>query len=289
MSDSIVRFLFEESNVRGRVVHLESVWRHIRTRYDYPTVVMRVLGEAVAACAMLLTTIKVEGSVTLQVQSEGPLSFLVVQGRSDLSMRAVAHWREEISEQPLSSLCQGGRMAITIEPDKGKNRYQGLVSLEGDTLAEALEAYFERSEQLPTRLWLAADSERASGMLLQKVPGDEAGDTDLWARTQILAETLKRDELLQLEVAGLLRRLFHEEDVRVFEPEICTFRCRCSREMIRNVITQFGPDEARQMVKEDGSIKAECEFCTQVYEFDSVDVEEIFAASHQPDVPSTRH
>lgn len=289
MEDALVKFLFEKSNVRGRIVRLDGVWRAIRSRYDYPQVAAQLLGEATAACALLMSTVKLDGSVTLQLQSEGDLKFVVVQGRSDRSLRAVAHWRDEISPRPLSELCPEGRMAITLEPDQGKQRYQGIVELAGDTFATALTEYFERSEQLPTRLWLSADSERATGLLLQRVPGEEGDDEDLWERAVALAETVQSDELLQLSSDEILHRLFHEEDVRVFEPELYSFRCRCSRDMIRNVISQLGFDEAHKMVSEDGEIRAECEFCTQTYAFDAVDVEEIFAAADQPDVPTTRH
>jgi molecular chaperone Hsp33 len=252
VEDALVKFLFEKSNVRGRIVRLDGVWRAIRSRYDYPQVAAQLLGEATAACALLMSTVKLDGSVTLQLQSEGDL-------------------------------------AITLEPDQGKQRYQGIVELAGDTFATALTEYFERSEQLPTRLWLSADSERATGLLLQRVPGEEGDDEDLWERAVALAETVQSDELLQLSSDEILHRLFHEEDVRVFEPELYSFRCRCSRDMIRNVISQLGFDEAHKMVSEDGEIRAECEFCTQTYAFDAVDVEEIFAAADQPDVPTTRH
>ena len=289
-SDVLSRFVFERTNVRGELVHLDATWRAILERRDYPEPVRELLGQAMAAAALLITTIKFNGSLILQVQGDGPVSLIVVQAKSDRTLRGLAHWTDPVLPGPLAQLVGKARLAITIDQGGERERYQGIVALETEeNLARALEDYFARSEQLATRLWLSTGAERAAGMLLQALPG-ETDDADAWNRTVQLADTLSNEELLELPQREVLRRLFYEEDVRVFEPEPVSFRCTCTRERIETVLRSLGYDEVQGIIAEQGRVSVDCEFCNQNYVFDPVDVEKLFAASeHQPNVPPTRH
>lgn len=287
--DVLNRFLFEHTRVRGELVHLEGAWKAVLERQDYPQPVRDLLGQAMAAAALLSATIKFDGSLTLQLSGDGPVSMLVVQAKADRTLRGMAHWQDPVPAGPLTALAGNARLGLTIDPGEGMDRYQGIIGLEGEaTLADALEGYFRRSEQLATRLWLAADGERAAGMLLQALPGHDE-DPDAWDRTTQLGGTLTDDELLQLGHREILHRLFHEEDVRLFESEPVSFRCGCSRERIENVLRGLGYDEVQSILEDEGVVAVDCEFCRQHYEFDSVDAEQLFAASDQPEVPTTRH
>ena len=177
---------------------------------------------------------------------------------------------------------------LTIDPGEGGERYQGMVAVEQDLLQSTLEDYFAQSEQLATRLWLTANDQRACGMLLQQLPGQSDDDED-WNRDVFLGETVSDDELLELSVTDLLHRLYYEEDLRLFEPEPFSFRCACSVERIDTMLRGLGYDEVRDILEEQGKVSVNCEFCRQVYAYDAVDIERLFAASDQPEVPPTRH
>jgi molecular chaperone Hsp33 len=290
--DSLQRFVFEHAPIRGEVVHLDATWRAVLERRDYPPVLRDVLGEMMAAAALLASTIKFDGRLIMQVQGEGPVQLLVVECSSERAMRAVAQWRGEIPAFParasLAEILGSGRLAITIDPDKGKERYQGIVSLEGDSVAEAIEGYFARSEQLATRLWLAANAEQAAGLLLQRLPG-ASYDDDAWDRAVHLASTLTRGELLDLPVPALIHRLYHEEDIRLFSRMPVSFRCSCSRARVEAVLRMLGPDEVQGILAEEGRVRVACEFCGSRYEFDPVDVAQLFAADPYFQASPTRH
>ncbi len=286
--DTLHRFLFEHTNVRGELVHLDASWQAALERKDYPAPVQELLGQAFAAAALLSATIKFNGSMTLQVQGDGPVTLLVVQATAQRNIRGLAHWEGHVAHGSLAELIGRGRLAITIDPGDMGERYQGIVDLQQDSLAQCLEDYFRQSEQLATRLWLAADGVSAGGMLLQELPR-ETEDDDAWARDVHLGETIRHDELLQLPAREILHRLYHEEDVRLFEGEPVSFRCSCSRERIETMLRGLGHGEVQSVIEEQGAVRVDCEFCNQHYEFDSVDVESLFAASDQPEVPTTRH
>jgi molecular chaperone Hsp33 len=291
--DTLRRFVFENAPVRGEIVRLNATWRAVLERHAYPRVVRDTLGEYLAASALLSGTIKYDGSLTLQVQGSGPITLLIAECTSQRTLRGLAHWTGDVRPGPLSELTGSGQVAITIDPGPEKERYQGIVELHGDTIAEALGHYLERSEQLSTRLWLGADSEIAAGLLLQKLPNGGRvyanEDDDLWNRAVQLASTITPEELIDLPPKELIRRLFHEEDVRLFESEPVSFRCGCSRERVRTMLRALGTDEVHDIIKERGSVSVTCEFCNQRYEFDAVDAEQLFAADAPPAVPPTRH
>lgn len=291
MKDSLQRFLFEDANVRGELVHLDAAWHEVLQRSEYPEPVRDLLGEMMAAAVLLSATIKFEGSMTLQVQGGGPVSLMVVECTHQYALRGLAHWDEEALGEAgdgLEALLGDGRLAITVDPGAGRERYQGIVALEGSSLSEALDAYLARSEQLDTRLWLAADGASAAGLLLQRLPGEQP-DADAWNRVTRLGETVTDRELIDLPAGEVMHRLFHEEDVRVFESQAVSFRCSCSRERVANMLRSLGPEEVHDVLEEQGAVEVACEFCNQRYDFDRVDVEQLFAGADQPHVPRTRH
>jgi molecular chaperone Hsp33 len=278
-TDSLRRLLFENTRIRGLLVSVDETFRSATRRHEYPGPVRELVGESLAATALLAATIKFDGSLALRVQSAGPVHLLVAQITGNRALRGLARWRGDVAPGPLSSLTGAGHLAMTIDTGPGEDRYQGVVELEGATLAAAVDTYFARSEQLPTRLWLAADGSRAAGMLLQKLPGGEATDDESWRRVVLLAETITRAELVALDGEDVLRRLFHEEDVRVFEPAPLRFECTCSRETIESLIRAFGREEADAIVREEGGVHASCEFCNRRFDLDAVDVAALFSAN----------
>jgi molecular chaperone Hsp33 len=279
--DALRRFMFEEFPVRGEVVRLEESWRAVLERETYPPAVRDLLGEAMAACVLLASTLKFDGLLTLQIQGEGDLHLLVVQCGSDLVVRGLAKWKGEDPRGSLAELTGGGRLAITIERRTDRDRYQGIVLADTDTLADCLESYFAQSEQLPTRIWLAADGNGAAGLLLQQLPGlpgAPEGDADGWQRAGILAGTLSSAELLALDTRSLLRRLFHAEDLRLSDPRAVAFRCSCTRQRVETALRLLGRAELDELLADEGRIEVRCEFCNKAYEVDAVDVEQLLAA-----------
>lgn len=284
--DQLHRFIFEHLGVRGELVQLGASWRAVRDNQDYPATVAAQLGQGLAAVMLLSGTIKFKGSLILQVQSEGPLSLLVAQATDQRTLRGLAHWQGEVPLGDLAATFGAGRLVITAEAPNGE-RYQGIVPLEGSGLAEAIGNYFAQSEQLATCLWLACDGEHAAGLFLQRMPGQTVEDEDGWERVAALAETVTAEELCGLPAKALLHRLFHEEDVRLFEPEPVAYRCGCSRERIEDALRAMGEAELNDLLHSEGRIQADCEFCGREYLFDKVDVAALFAGASAPEGDST--
>jgi len=274
--DTLQRFLFDELGIRGQIVHLDATQQTLLQSHPYPPPVAALLGQTAAASLLLSGIIKFDGSLTLQAQGKGPVELVLVQATAKRTLRGMARWSGEVSDGTLAEQFGGGHLAVTIDPGPNKDNYQGLVGLEGDTLATALEDYFQRSEQLDTRLWLSADGNRARGLLLQMLPG-EAKDPDGWNRISLLAGTLTDQELLDLPGQTLLQRLFREEDLRLFEPEPVAFRCSCSRERIDTTLRSLGQAEVDDMIAEQGSLSITCEFCNREYHVDAIDTAKLFA------------
>lgn len=289
--DLLHRFLFNDSNVRGELVRLDDTWQALLAHQDYPQSVRELLGQAAAATALLAATIRFDGSLILQTRGSGPLRLLVVECSGRGTLRGLARWKGAVDGLRFDELIGDGRLVMTIDPGANSDRYQGIVSVEGKSLAECLQHYFDRSEQLPTRMWLAVDGKSAAGMLVQEMPGNEpVEDEDTWNRVNMLADTVQDDELLQLGAHELLYRLFHEESVTVFEPQHWQFECRCSRERVAAMLKGLGRPELDSIIEDEGLIKVDCEYCSAPYRFDTVDVEQLFsdALSAAPP-PDTRH
>jgi molecular chaperone Hsp33 len=293
-NDTLQRFMFENAAVRGEVVHLDHAWQQVLERHDYHPVVRELLGEALTAGMLMSATIKMEGTLTIQIQGDGPVSLLVVeitiskQGESiRRSMRGVAETRETPEPGNLAALFGTGKIVITIQPDKGEERFQGIVGLEGERIADALQAYLKQSEQLQTTMWLHADAEHTAGLMLQRLPGDTEEEAESWNRINHLAATLTDAELLELAPQTLLHRLFHEEHVRLFDAEAVRFYCGCSRERVGNMLRTLGRAELEDILQEQGKVEVACEFCKQDYRFDAVDIEQLLVTDTHLEAPRT--
>ena len=283
--------MFENSLVRGELIEISDAWQQVQSRRTYPAVVSTILGEMMAAASLLSANLKFDGTIIMQIHGDGPVQLLVAECDAALRLRATAKLREdaEISEQAgLQELVNAngeGRFAITLDPtDKqpGQQAYQGIVALEGESVATVIENYMMRSEQLDTRLWLAADDKVARGLLLQKLPDDGGkitplADADVWNRTVTLASTLNQQELLGTDIMTLLQRLYWEETVRVFDPRHPTFHCGCSREKVGNMLKMLGREEIDSALADLGKLDINCDFCGQDYLFDPVDCKQLFS------------
>jgi len=298
--DCLHRFLFERYPIRGHLVHLDTSWRALLEHRTYPQLIRDMLGEAVAASVLLSATLKFDGTLSLQLRGQGPLHLLLAQCSSQLGVRAVARHRELGTGTTLNALSGEGQLTVTLENDDLSQRYQGVVPLTGERLAECLRLYFERSEQLPTRLWLYASDQRVAGMLLQRLSDDSAHsgglrevdprDTeDTWRRVQLHADTLTPEEVWGLSDRNILTRLFAEDDVRLFESAPVFFRCRCSRERVIGMLRSLGAEEVRSILAERGNVEVRCDFCNRAYEFDAVDVEHFLTDRGASTGPEVRH
>lgn len=275
--DTLRRFLFEHAPIRGEVVRLDAVWQSVVERHAYPPVLRDLMGELCAAAVLLAATLKLKGSMVLQIHGKGAVKLLVVECSGDLELRATAKWEGELAQGTLHELVGDGRFVITLDPKDGNQAYQGIVGLQGDSIAEILQNYMTRSEQLDTRLWLAADGQNAGGMLLQKLPEQHEPDADAWDRAVQIAETLKPEELLNLPSAELVHLLYHEEDIRLFDAQAVVFRCTCSRDNVARLLRMLGREEVEEILVGSGDIEVHCEFCNQRYLFDRIDADAVFS------------
>jgi len=287
MSDSLHRFLIKNLHIRGEWVSLKSSWQEIQNTADYPKPVRNVLGEALVAITLLAESIKFDGSLIMQIRGTSPVTLLVVQASSDGAIRGIAHWEGDIPEDAsFNELFGAGTMVISVEnkPRKGQQqgeRYQSLVSLEGSSLTECLSSYFAQSEQLKTAMWLAVSDEYAAGIMLQSLPEEESDSNQLnWEHATILADTLNNDkgkqELLTLPAQELLYRLYHEEELILYDAKPIRFECSCSQQRIESTIYTLGEKEANSILEEQGSISIDCDFCNKHYQLDSIDVARVF-------------
>jgi len=295
--DTLRRFVFERYPFRGQLVHLGPAWKAMMEHHDYPDQVRDTLGEAVAAAALLASTLKFHGLLTLQLRGAGPMHLMLVECTDGLALRAVARFRAPPATMDLRELSGHGTLTVTVENEGASNRYQGIVPLAGESMSDCLREYFETSEQLPTRLWLHADGENVSGLLLQRLPvtskptgvlesgggvAPEDEVEDAWLRVQLVADTVTGAELAELDDKKLLRRLFNEDDVRMFESTPVFFRCRCSRERVENMLRALGRDEVDSMIEEFGQVEVRCEFCSRAYRLDAVDCAALFTGPGAP-------
>lgn len=291
-NDQRQRFIFEHADIRGEVLTLESSFQQVLRHHQYPKPVQALLGEFMAAVALLSATLKFDGTITLQARGNGPLSTIVADCTNNKDLRALAQIDEAYpfaANESLSDLLKEGVLSLTIAPSDGE-RYQGMVPLEQDQLSHCLEDYFSRSEQLPTRLWLAVDipntvngdTPRATGMLLQALPRqnqDQDSYQAQWEHITQLASTIKPEEQLRLDHQTLLFRLFHQDPVRLFTPQPLQFSCSCSQERIGQALKTLGEEELQSILAEQGNIEIDCEFCHHHYVFDHDYISRLFNVS----------
>jgi molecular chaperone Hsp33 len=295
--DTLQRFIFENAAVRGELVEISNAWQEIQARHDYPEAVRTVLGEMVASAALLSANLKFNGSIVMQIHGDGLVQLMVVECDAALRVRATAKLApgtvvpDDATIAQLFNAQGKGRFVITLDPqDKmpGQQPYQGIVPLVGDDMATVIENYMLRSEQMDTRLWLAADDQVARGLLLQKLPRNSAAegqvkqateeeDIETWNRAVSLASTLKRDEMLSTDIATLMRRLFWEETLRVFDPAHPQFHCTCTRERVGEMLKMLGQAEVDSALADLGQLAINCDFCGKHYGFDKVDCAQLFA------------
>ena len=274
-SDQSCRFLFEDHPIRGQHVSLDESWLEIAQRGGLEGRGLQLLGEALVVVALLVDTLKIDGSVTLQIRGKGPLELLVVEANSNHEVRGIARQGGIIDEQMnLQQIFGSEHLVITIRTEAAEP-HQGIAALYGENLADALEHYFATSEQLPTHFWLASDEKNASGMLIQKLPG-KSKDDDAWNRVLHLASTVTPDELQKLSLAAILHRLFNEESLRLFDPHALKFSCNCSRERTAGMLLSLGKAEVDDILAQEEVISVNCEFCNADYRFDRIDVEQLF-------------
>ncbi|PCI30030.1 MAG: Hsp33 family molecular chaperone HslO [SAR324 cluster bacterium] len=270
--DTLQRFIFENTDSRGELVHLEKSYQSALERREYPPAIRQLLGEVMVAATLLSATIKFKGKLSLQLKSEGLLKILLVQITHDQKMRAMADWSGEVTDQTFPALIGRAYFSITIEPEKGE-RYQGIVPLDKDTFSLCLEEYFQQSEQLPTKIRLEVSETKAAGLLLQTLPQQEDLEGEKgWEHVTTLAATIKREELLDLSNEELLYRLYHAEQVRLFETQPVIFRCLCSQERCEQAILTLGAAEIKDIMEEDQQASMKCEFCNTDYILDLVDL-----------------
>ena len=281
--DQAERFLFKNNNIRGERIVVGPSLQKAFNCHDYPELVKQLIGEAVAATLLISSTLKFEGTLSLQAQSDGPLSLLVVECNNHREFRALARWNnDKWAEETFAKLLSKGQIAITVTPAQGQ-RYQSIVPLQGETLSECLTLYFAQSEQLPTQLWLACDDNVAGGLLLQPLPQDimveNGGDTDLdqnmqknqWHHFTTLANTLKDSELLKVGTPKLLERIFFGENLILFDSNSVRYQCRCNRDRFFQVLKNLSGDELKALLSENGCVEAHCEFCNSIYQFNATD------------------
>ena len=307
--DQVRRFMFENQPVRGHWVNLEAAWRELLAHAAYPPQVTQLLGEAVVASVLLAATLKFRGTLTFQLQGDGAVGLLVAQCTHDFRVRAVARCDEaavhalaseaRASGAPLFRRLVGeaGPITVTVEAEERSLRYQGIVPLSGDSLAESLEAYFASSEQLPTRVLLSADEAHGAGMLVQKLPAAEISSEtepgaveEAWRGAQLGMGRLRGGRGLQeLSVEQLLAYGFPGHDLRLFRGAPVRFECRCSQGRVAGLLRALGPEEVREVLREQGSVTVTCEFCHRPYRFDPVDVEALFSDGADPDSSRSIH
>ncbi len=272
-NDVLNRYLFDDLHVRGELVQLQQTYKDIVSLHDYSPAVSQLLGELVAATCLLTATLKFEGEIAVQLQGDGPIGYLAVNGNHNQEMRGIVRLSQETDETSLQGLIGKGTMVITIRPSQGEP-YQGVVALERETLADCLAHYFEVSEQIPTKIWLFSDNEKqqAAGSLVQLLPdgGDKEKQGHDFEHLCQLTNTIKRDEIFSLDAETLLYRLYHQEKVQLFEPQNVSYQCSCSEEKCLTAIAQINPSELKSIIKEQGNVSMTCDYCMTTYAFDEL-------------------
>lgn len=293
--DITQRFLFENLDVRGEIISLKHTYQEILSHHTYPPSVARLLGESLAACALLSSSLKFDGTLVLQARSSGPISLLMAECNSKKEIRGIARYeaRDLAKAKSLDKLMPQAILALTLNPTKGQ-RYQGIVPFEGNSLATSLTNYFTNSEQLATYFWLCADNKQARGLLLQTLPTlkelDPEQKENTWQYLTTLANSLTSEEMFSLTNRSILEKLFHQEDIRLFEEQAIHFHCSCSRQRSANALLSLGEEDTKQLLKEQqGKITIDCQFCNKQYIFDAADILQLFKDGSSSPPSTTKH
>ena len=277
MKDVVVPFVFESLPVRGALVQLENAWQRMQEGHDYADPVAEILGHAAAATTLIAQSLKFDGSVTLQISSQGPLGMVVMQATDDLDIRGMATSHDIEEAAPFAELVEGAHCAVTVDAGAMERPYQGIVEINPDSLAASFENYFDRSVQVPSHMALQSIESHCGGILLQQMPGEQPANEDDWRRLGYLIATLRSQDLVDGATPELLHKLFAEDDVRMFQHRSVRFHCRCTQERVEEVLRFLGEAETRAALKENGRVDVTCEYCGKMRSFDPVDVSRVFA------------
>ncbi|MDF1645725.1 MAG: Hsp33 family molecular chaperone HslO [Legionellaceae bacterium] len=277
MTDTLQRFLFKDTCVRGKIIRLDSTLKTIVQQHDFPFEICELLSQTLCATVLLSAMLKYDGQLTMQFQGEGPLKMLVAKCDNHHNVRGAANWDKESLPSDLKNDFENGELIITIQKNKPNQRYQSIVKINHQSISQSLENYFLQSEQVETRLWLAYDKSReeAVGLLLQKLP-DETDAQSQWQHIQMLANTITDKELLNWDNETLLTQLFNEETIQLFEPQPVRFYCPCNVEKMLNAITVLGEEEALSMLSVNRLIEVTCEYCNKQFEFNADEIKRLF-------------
>jgi len=274
--DRVRSFLFERLDIRGAWVQLGGAWREMTAGRDYPEPVLELLGQLAGVTTLITANLKQAGRLTFQLRGDGEVSLLVMDCDEQLRLRGMARAPSDLSAGSLPTLLGEGALTLTLDAAGMRQPYQSHVPLQGDTLAAVFEHYLAQSEQAPTRLWLAADRETVAGLFLQALPGAAARDADGWNRVQILADTVRADELLTLGAIKLIERLFPEEDVRVYDPRPVSYHCPYDPDKIYSMLRSVGRAECEAIIAEQGEIRVHDDICNHEYVLDAAAVATLF-------------
>ena len=276
-TDTLQRFMFEHASIRGEIAHLDETYKTIMNQHPYPPKIRKLLGEALISCLLLAGSIKFEGDVSLQFHGDKRLPLLLVQCDHQLQIRAFAKYQDDAEDIDYESAFLEGKMVLIISQNKQTQAYQSVVPIRSTSMSENLTHYFAQSEQVATQVWLAADEGAAAGMLLQLMPGQDTLQREqFWEYAVHLGQTISDHELLTLDNATILHRLYHETELRLYTARHVCFRCRCNPEKMKQVLTVLGEEDVQELVKEKGHVEVRCDFCNQQYVFDPIDITLLF-------------
>ncbi|PJD91590.1 MAG: redox-regulated molecular chaperone Hsp33 [Legionella sp.] len=275
--DTLQRFLFEHAAIRGELIHLHQAYQSISQQRDYPPRVKHLLGEALMTCALLVGSIKFEGEISLQFQGDHRLPLMLVQCNHLLHIRGFANFAENQSDADYEEAFLTGKMVINMTPHHQTQTYQSIVPLTSSSMSDNLMHYFAQSEQLPSKVWFAVSDDHAAGVILQLMPEQNSQQREqFWEYAIHIGHTITPEELLSLDNATLLHRLYHETELRLYPERDIQFRCRCTHEKMKQVLSVLGEQEAQALLQEKGQIDINCEFCNQHYSFDPIDITLLF-------------
>lgn len=275
--DSLQRFMFEHASIRGEIAHLDEAYKIIMHQHPYPPVVRCLLGEALISCLLMVGSIKFEGEISLQFHGDERLPLLLVQCDHQLQIRAFAKYQQEGANIDYEQAFTQGKMVLIINQYKKTQSYQSVVPIRSSSMSENLTHYFSQSEQIATQVWLAVNEEKAAGILLQLLPGQDTQQREqFWEYAVQLGQTITDHELLTLDNTTILHRLYHETEIRLYNARTVAFSCRCTPEKMKQVLTVLGETEVNELLRERGNVEVRCDFCNQDYQFDPIDITLLF-------------
>lgn len=275
--DTLQRFIFEQAPIRGEIIHLHDTYNTIIHQRAYPPAVKRLLGEALMACTLLAGSIKFEGEVHLQFNGDDRLPLILVQCDNQLNVRATATFKNDNTIDYTAAFLQG-QMSLTINQYKQPQSYQSIVPILSNAMADNLMHYFAQSEQVPSKVWLAVGEESAAGMLLQLMPGQNTWQREqFWEYAVQIGQTINESELLTLDNPTILHRLYHETVIRLYDPRVIRFKCRCNQDKMKQVLSVLGEIEIKKLLEEKGRVDVSCDFCNHHYAFDPIDIAVLFS------------